>query len=143
MAIQLFDYMDLLFSTNENKWNELSDIEKSRNFFMMNRFISIQFPNQVKHLSLLRIDAPAVADHWHRFLSKKFNSTPRWVYAKTVKKTEQEKKLNLPSEEMIKWHCERNEIGRKEFDQNVKFFGETFVKELKSLEKLLKSQGVL
>ena len=110
---------------------------------MLNRFISIQFPVQVSFLSHYKIDPVAVSDYWHRTLSSKFTSTPKWIYAKTKKKTEKEKELNLPSVEMIRWYCERNEISRREFDENVKFFGDDFLGEIRSLEKILKSQGAL
>lgn len=141
--IQLFDYIKLVFSKDEKSWKALKNTDKSRNFFMLNRFISIQFPVQVSFLSHYKIDPVAVSDYWHRTLSSKFTSTPKWIYAKTKKKTEKEKDLNLPSVEMIKWHCERNEISRREFDENVKFFGEDFLGEIRTLEKVLKSQGAL
>lgn len=141
--IQLFDYIKLVFSKDEKSWKALKNTDKSRNFFMLNRFISIQFPVQVSFLSHYKIDPVAVSDYWHRTLSSKFTSTPKWIYAKTKKKTEKEKELNLPSVEMIRWYCERNEISRREFDENVKFFGDDFLVEIRSLEKILKSQGAL
>lgn len=141
--IQLFDYIKIVFSKDEKAWKELKDTDKARNFFMLNRFMSIQYPVQASYLSHYKIDPVAVSDYWHRTMGQKFTYTPKWIYAKTVKKKDQEKKLDLPSNEMIKWYCEKNEISRKEFDQNVKFFGENFVNELKSFEKILKSQGLL
>ena len=141
--IPLFDYIKLVFSKNEKDWKEVKDIEKSRNFFMLNRFMSICYPYQASYLSHYKIDAVAVSDYWHKTLSTKFTSTPNWIYAKTIKKADVEKKLDLPSTEMIKWYCNKNELSRKDFDQHVKFFGESFIKELKQLEKILKSQGLI
>jgi hypothetical protein len=135
--------MDLIFSKNEKDWKELKDTDKSRNFFMLNRFISIQYPVQCSFLCHYKIDPVSVSDHWHRSLSSKFSSTPKWIYAKTIKKKDQEKKLDLPSNEMIKWYCEKNEMSRKEFDQHLSFFGSKFLDEIKSLEKILRSQGVI
>jgi len=139
--IQLFDYMKIVFSRNEKSWKELSDNDKSRNFFMLNRFMSIQYPVQASFLSHYKIHAPSVSDYWHRTMSSKHSGTPKWIYAKTVKKTEKEKKLDLPSKEMINWYCEKHELSRKDFDQHIIFFGDSFNEELKSLEKILKSQG--
>ena len=143
MAIQLFDYLKIVFSKNEKEWNDLNDIEKSRNFFMLNRFMAIQYPMQAAHLSHYKIDAVAVSDYWHRTMSARHSSTPKWIYAKTIKKKDQEKKLDLPSPEMIKWYCNQNEMSRKDFDQHVEFFKESFLDDLKRMEKILKSQGVL
>lgn len=141
--IQLFDYVALVFSRNEKEWEKLKNIDKSRNFFMLNRFMAIQFPTQANLLSHYKIDPEAVSNYWHRAMSSKFNSTPTWIYAKTKKKTEEAKKLDLPSNEMIRWYCEKNEMSRREFNENVSFFSEDFLSDIRSLEKILKSQGVL
>jgi hypothetical protein len=76
-------------------------------------------------------------------MSALHSGSPSWIYAKTVKKKDIEKKLDLPSNEVIRWYCDRNEISRRDFDENVKFFGESFLGEVRSLEKILKSQGAL
>ncbi len=141
--IQLFDYMKLVFSKNEKEWKELKDTDKARNFFMLNRFMSIQYPFQAAYLSHYKIDPVAVSDYWHKTMSSRYSSAPGWIYAKTVKKKDQEKKLDLPSTEMMRWYCEKHEISRKEFDQHVQYFGDAFLKEVKDLEKILKSQGLL
>ncbi len=140
--IQLFDYVKLVFSKNKRDWEEVRDIDKSRNFFMLNRFTSIKFPVQASYLCHYKINPVEVSNHWHRTLSSKFTSVPGWVYAKTIKKKD-EKKIDFPSDEMIKWYCNKNEISRKDFDQQSKLFGEEFLSDIKKLEKTLKSQGLL
>jgi hypothetical protein len=141
--IQLFDYIALVFSKKEKEWKALRTIDKTRNFFMLNRFMSIQYPVQANMLSHLKINPEAVTDYyWHLEMSDKYNSTPKWVYAKTIKKTDKAKKLDLPSEEMIKWYCEKNEMSRKDFHESVDVLKEDFLGEIRSLEKILKSQGI-
>jgi hypothetical protein len=140
--IQLFDYIKLVFSKDGKEWKSLKNTDKSRNFFMLNRFMSIKYPIQANMLSHYKINAESVSDYWHRSMSSLHSGTPKWIYTKTLKKKDVEEKQNLPSPEMIKWYCEKNEISRKDFDQQVKFFGEEFTKELRSLEKTLKSQGI-
>jgi len=141
--IQLFDYIALVFSKNEKTWKDLKNTDKSRNFFMLNRFMSIKYPVQANMLSHYRINAESVSDYWHRNMSSLHSGTPKWVYTKTVKKKEVEKKLDLPSTEMIRWYCHQNEMTRREFDESVNFFGNDFLSELRSLEKILKSQNAL
>ena len=143
MAIQLFDYVKLVFSRDNKSWKELSDMDKSRNFFMLSRFCAIKFPEQVHALSLLRINPVAVSDYWHRTLSSLHGTVPNWIYAKTKKKDEETKKMNLPSDDFIVWYCQKNEMSKREFTENIKFFGEEFLKEMRSFEKVLKSQGVI
>lgn len=141
--IQLFDYIKLVFSKDEKSWKNLNDLDKSRNFFMLNRFMAIKYPVQVHTLSLLKINPSSASDYWHRTMSTRYNTIPTWIYAKTKKKDKKKKKLEFPSDSMIKWWCEKNESSKRDFIQNVNFFGETFIKEICSLEKILKSQGVL
>lgn len=141
--IQLFDYVKLVFSKDEKSWSTLNNTDKSRNFFMLNRFMSIKYPVQSNVLSHYRINPEAVSDYWHRTMSSLYGSTPKWIYAKTKKKNDEAKKLDIPSPEMIRWYCERNEMSRKDFNEHIKFFGENFLSELKSMEKVLKSQGLL
>jgi hypothetical protein len=141
--IQLFDYIKLVFSKDEKAWSSLKSTDKSRNFFMLNRFMCIKYPVQANVLSHYRINPESVSDYWHRSMSALHGSSPSWIYAKTKKKNEETKKLDLPSPEMIQWYCERNEMSRRDFNENVKFFGENFLGEIRQLEKILKSQGAL
>ena len=140
--IALFDYVKLVFSKDEKAWKDLNDTDKSRNFFMLNRFMSIKYPVQVNALSLLRINPVAASNYWHKTMSTVHSSTPTWIYAKTKKKGEAEKKMELPSDEYIKWHCYKNEISKKEFIEEITFFPDN-ITEMKKLEKILKSQGII
>lgn len=139
--IQLFDYVKLLFTADKEKWEELTAADKSRNFFMTSRFLSIKYPVQVAVLSHVKINAESAADYWHILMSKLHKSVPPWIYAKTRKKAIEEKKNNGLSEEMIKWYCQKEEISRKDFETETKMFGEKFITELSELEKVMKSQG--
>jgi hypothetical protein len=141
--VELFDFVKLTFTADDKKWSELNTADKSRNFFMMNRFLSIKFPLQVSVLSHMRINAPATMDYWHMTLQKLFKTVPPWIYAKTKKKAAEDKKKNLPSEQMVRWYCQHEEISRKDYDDSIRMFGEEFLGEVRDLEKLLKSQGVL
>ena len=141
--IQLFDYIKLIFSKDEKSWNSLKFTDKSKNFFMLNRFMSIKYPIQANFLSHYRINPESVSDYWHRNMASLHSNTPKWIYAKTKKKNEETKKMNFPSPEMIRWYCEKNEMSRRDFNENVTFFGEKFLDEIRNLEKILKSQGAL
>jgi predicted choloylglycine hydrolase len=132
-----------MFTANEKRWKELKDTDKNRNFFMMNRFLSIKYPVQVSLLSHFRINSAAVSDYWHSVLTKLYKTQPSWIFAKTKKKATEDKKKNLPSEAMIKWWCQKHEISRRDFDDSVNFFGDSFLDEVRDLEKVLKTQGLL
>lgn len=141
--IQLFDYIKLLFTPDEKKWATVNSQDKARNFFMQNRFLSIKYPVQVAVLSAMKVDATAVADYWHSLLSKNHGRVPGWIYTKAIKKAAMDKKKGLPSPAMIKWYCQKFEMGRKVFDEHVEFFEEEFLDEVRDLEKVLRSQKML
>lgn len=140
--IALFDFIKLVFTRNP-EWEKLSDMDKNRNFFMTNRYMAIKFPVQAHFLSHYRISTSAVMDYWHRSLSAQHSSVPSWIYAKTKKREDKEQKRYIPSEEVITWYCQRNEMSRRDFNTEVEYIGEIFLDEIKSLEKVLKSQGVI
>ena len=142
--IKLFDYVKLVFVANDKQWKEVSSMDKNRNFFMLNRFCSINQPIQASVLSHLKINTVAVTDyHWHKTFKKLYKTVPGWIYAKTIKKSAEDKKKNLPSEAMVKWFCQKNEMSRKDYDASANFFGNDFTNEIKDLEKILTSQGIL
>jgi hypothetical protein len=85
--MQLFDLVKNIFSNNEKVWKSVGRIDKSRNFFMVNRIMSIQFPIQANQFNKLKITPPPVIDWWRDTLSHRFSKPPVWVYTKT-KKTE-------------------------------------------------------
>lgn len=141
--IQLFDYTKLIFTATEKQWQEVKDTDKNRNFFMLNRFLSIKYPLQVSLLSHFRINSASTSNYWHSMLKRLYKSQPSWIFAKTKKKATEDKKKNLPSESMIKWWCQKHEMSRRDFENSVSFFGDSFLDEVRDLEKTLKSQGLL
>jgi hypothetical protein len=143
MAMELFDYVKVVFSKNEKAWKELNDVDKSRNFFMLNRFMSIRYPMQALALSPLRVHMPSVSNYWHRTMTQLHGGpVPKWIYAKTLKKNT-DPKVKMPTDKMIRWYCEKNEMSESDFNRHVEFFGNDFLKEILQLEKVLKSQGVV
>ena len=40
--MQLFDIIKLIFNNKANEWKAVGKIDKSRNFFMINRIMAIQ-----------------------------------------------------------------------------------------------------
>lgn len=141
--IQLFDYTKLIFTGTEKDWKEVKSTDKNRNLFMTNRFLAIKYPLQVSLLSHFRINSSAVADYWHSTLTKLYKSQPSWIFAKTKKKSVEDKKKNLPCESMVRWYCFKHEMSRREYEDSIKFFGDEFLNEIRDLEKILKSQGIL
>lgn len=89
--MQLFDIVKNIFSTNTKTWKSVGKIDKSRNFFMINRIMSIQFPIQANQFNKLKVNPPLVVDWWRDTLSHRFSKPPTWIYTKTKKADKVEK----------------------------------------------------
>lgn len=83
--MELFDIIKNIFSQKEEIWKSISSNDKNRNFFMINRIMSIQFPIQANEFNKLRINPIYVVDWWHDTLKHRFYKSPPWVFTKTKK----------------------------------------------------------
>jgi hypothetical protein len=89
--MELFDIVKRIFDRKDSSWNEVSNNLKSRNFFMINRIMSIQYPIQANQFNHIKITPPGVVDWWRSNLSSRYTKSPPWIFTKT-KKSESKKK---------------------------------------------------
>jgi hypothetical protein len=119
--MQLFDIVKLIFNNKEKEWKSVSKIDKSRNFFMINRIMSIQFPVQANQFNKLKIVPAPVVDWWHQTLSARFSKPPVWLYTKT-KKPEVVKGGDLKTSELIESFIrDKYSISKRDME-NIKNF---------------------
>jgi hypothetical protein len=135
--MNLFDLNKKVF--NPIGWDEVSNADKRKNFFMLNRFFSIGHPLQAHALQHIKINQAAVIDFWQFFLSKKYGKVPFWIFTKGKKKSEQqkEKKTNI-NKDVLNEYIKINKIDRKIAEDAILHFPEQFSKELKAFEKTIK-----
>lgn len=87
---------DLIFNNREN-YKYVSDSSIEKNFFIINRKLSFQYPRQANFLNDSTVDPIIGMSLWINFLnSKKINYTPRWWY--TAKANYGKKKLKINAE---------------------------------------------
>lgn len=136
--MELFNIIKVIFN-NPKEWKEVSNLDKRKNFFMLNRFFSINYPLQANALQHMRINQVMVIEYWFKFLSSKFNRTPGWIFTKGVKKNkeEKEKKLTITNDE-INEYCKLNKIDRKMVDDALIHFQNDMISEIKSFTKIIK-----
>ena len=84
--MELFDIVKNIFSKNQRSWDSVGKNDKVRNFFMINRIMSIQFPVQANQFNKMRVNPHFVVDWWRNTLSNRFSKPPSWIYTKTVKR---------------------------------------------------------
>jgi hypothetical protein len=124
--MQLFDIIKLIFNNKQKEWKSVGKIDKSRNFFMINRIMSIQFPVQANQFNKLKVVPAPVVDWWHDTLSARFSKPPVWLYTKTKKsdgiKTEELKTSEL-TESFIR---DKYRISKRDIETIKKFYPDRY-----------------
>lgn len=136
--MELFDVIKVMFE-KPDEWKDVSDIDKKRHFFMINRYMSINFPLQASVLQTTKINPIYVVDFWQKFLSKQYKRTPSWIYTKGAKKGKEKKeKAQSVSDKLIKEYALKTQVDLKSVYDALIFFNEEMCDELKNYEKSLK-----
>lgn len=135
--LPLFDYIKVLFG-KDSDWERVSNYDKVRNSFMCNRFMGIKFPIQANLFNFLKTDPVGQAESW-RLVSLKFNRVPSFIYTK-VKKQEKLKEWQ-PNTEVVELYMKINEIGKREFDEALKFNANEIKTAINILEKQILTNG--
>lgn len=131
---KLFDFIKILFSRKE-EYKNVKNHNKKRHHFMINRFFAIKYPANAQMFNRNGINPIPVIDSW-AMVAKRFTSVPGWIYTKTKKtpKSNIKKGSYTPSDAVIQFFIERNEIGKREFKELEKFAKEELYANLKRLE---------
>jgi hypothetical protein len=126
--MELFDIVKNIFSKNNSKWDSIGKIDKSRNFFMINRIMSIQYPLQANQFNKLKITPVYVVDWWRNTLASRYSKTPNWIYTLTKKKeaaaNKKTKVVDLSATE--KFIREKFKISSRDLMQIKKFYPEKY-----------------
>ncbi len=136
--MQLFDFIRVLFESPK-QYNELSDYDKARQFFMTNRFMSIQYPIQANMLNHIKISQAKAVDYWHRNMSNVYTRVPKWVFAKGQKKAAKAttKATKKPGKLATQKYLTANKLTNRDLDQAILMFGESVYDPIRRIEKVL------
>ena len=125
--MELFDVIKNIFSQDQKKWTQISKNDKSRNFFMINRIMAIQFPHIANKFNKIKINPDATIDWWRKNLSSRYTKTPTWIYTKTVKKENKIKKDSLASWENIELFVrDRYNVSKRDLSDLRRFYPERY-----------------
>ena len=132
---KLFDFVKIMF-TKQKDYGNIKNFNKKRHHFMINRFFAIKFPANAQLFNVNGINPIAVIDSW-ALVASRFRAVPGWVYTKTKKsaKAKVNKSKYIPSDEVIKFFIDKNEIGMREFKELEKFAPDELHTTLKAIEK--------
>lgn len=133
----LFELIKIMFE-DPKAYEKITPGEKRKNFFMINRRMSIKFPLQAQVLQHLKIDEVSVVDFWQNFINKQYNKIPYWMYTKGVKKSKEakEKKTNI-KESLIREYAIKYNLDIRSVKDALEFFPKEMKKELQIFEKII------
>jgi hypothetical protein len=132
--MELFDFIKVMF-TDGNKFQKIKNSDKARHFFMVQRFMSIQYPTTAQQLNRVGMNGWPIMDLW-QMVASRFKRVPGWIYTKTKKAPSE--KIWKPNPEVAKLWMERNNLSDKDFRDCLRFYPEEMKKTLSSLEKQIK-----
>jgi hypothetical protein len=131
--MELFDIIKSF--TNDSEWKKVTETEKSRNFFMINRIMSINFPLQGNAFNHTKIEPAKVVDWWRAFIKSKYKTPPPFIWTSTIKKKKEIKK-EAP-EEVLRFICEKHEISMREIKDLQKFFPKEFMEYCENVKEII------
>ena len=129
-------HFDIIKAFNSQEdWEKISNTDKSKNFFMFNRYMSMKFPLQAQGFNHTKID-PAKTIDWFRSMFIAKNEGIGFIWTSTGKKEKEAKKKPVPSE-VLKFLCEKHEISMRELNQLMEFYPQEFEKYCKSVKEMI------
>jgi hypothetical protein len=137
--MDLFDLIKQIFDRG-SKWDAIKTYDKSKNFFMINRFMSINFPMQANLFNNRHIVSSSAVDSWRDVLNRLFTKPPSWMYTKTKKKESQGSK-KYPEKATVQEWMKLNGLSKKDFESMIELMGDDVIKEILSFEKMLKEKN--
>jgi hypothetical protein len=127
--MELFDIVKNIFIRDKKKWGFISKTDKNRNFFMINRIMSIQYPIQANLFNKMRVTPFRVIDWWQGNLSVKYGKSPKWIFTSTNKKNSKTDKKSANVKDFQETEfliCSKFNVSLRDLDQIKKFYPEKY-----------------
>lgn len=137
--MKLFDFVKVLFSTSD-KYDKLTKYQRSKNRFMIQRFMAIQYP-ETSNLLNWNGSNPTYINDSFRLIAKQYTRPPKWIYTK-VKNVNENKSDFKPKDSTLKFYLNKNECSMRDYNEVLKSpRKDAMLAEIKELEKLLDKHG--
>jgi len=130
---KLFDFVKIMF-TRPADYKKVKQINKKRHHFMINRFFSIKYPANAQLFNVNGINGGNVVESWS-IVASRFKSVPGWIYTKTKKAPANKQDKYTPDPVAVQLFMEKNEIGKREFEELKTFAKDQLYDDLQKIEK--------
>ena len=131
--MQLFDIIKKMFS--DKNWDDVGKNDKARNFFMINRIMSINFPVQANQFNNMKVNPSPVIDWWHGTLINLYTKPPYWIYTKTKKKETQKAENNKDYSESEYFVREKYQMSKRDLSDLKRFYPEKYKEWMKNVNE--------
>lgn len=129
-------HFDIIKAFRDDKeWENISNTDKSKNFFMFNRYMAMKFPLQAHGFNNTKID-PIKIVNWFRDLFVTKNVELGFIWTSTGKKEKAAKKKPIP-QEVLKFLCEKYEVSMREMNYLMEFYPAEFQKYCESVKEMI------
>lgn len=133
----LFSFVKIFF-TDPATYGGLKQYDKAKNRFMMNRFMSINYPVMANRFNKLGTNAAHVVDCWH-LIAQRYTRVPGWIYTKLNKQTKVNNVAFEPDPEALKIYLNKYQISQRDLKLALKFNADAIIKEIEYIEKQIKA----
>jgi len=127
---------DIIKAFHTSGWQKISDRDKAKNLFMVNRICSIAYPLQANSFNHIKINPENVVNFWKILVTHHNKKTPSWIWTKTVK-SERVKDKKEYKEEIIEFIKDKYQISNREIQELQNFFPSKFNSFYKEIETLM------
>ena len=129
------------FDKTESQFKTITDKDKQRNFFMVNRRLAINYPLQAFKLSQININPIFAINCWYMITlreARKNKTYPKWLWLKTEK--EKKQTIIKYSNEAKDYYIKLNMISETDFDLAIKYKPKEMKEYLDKIDKQIKKQ---
>ena len=127
---------DIIKAFHTREWEKISDRDKARNLFMINRICSIAYPLQANSFNNIKINPENVVNFWKILVTHQNKKTPSWIWTKTIKGDKAKVKKEY-REEIIEFIKEKYQISNREIQELQEFFPTKFNNFYREIETLM------
>lgn len=135
--MELFDIINSFFNKDKKQWKSVSKNDKNRNFFMINRIMSIQYPIIANQFNKLRVEPSTVVNWWAERMGNTYTRTPKWAYTRTIKKEKADKKKGIKSEDAEDLIREKYKVSKRDLSDLKSFYPDKYDKWIKDINDQL------
>lgn len=132
-----YDVIRMMFNGDE-AFLKLEDKTLSRNFYVVNDRLSIEFPLQAQVFNHYKIDGAQVIRCWREFIRRRgFTSAPRTLFVKGKKRTQEELDASgegISIQRLRRYAWARN-VSVCDLEAAIGLWGRKFIEEIEEWEK--------